>query len=176
MANWSTSGYGGSGETCLWGCWDVNVANRLWRLGLTTTGAVRASWATGSATDLSVVSSAAVPAAGGTDLWIRAVVTPTAGTVLFYTSVDGSTWTQLGAPQAATGTGAVYTPGALPYLVIGANASGGSSGNAAEQFAGRFYEARLYVNGTLITDPVAGAGGVSDSKGFAYAVSGASSV
>jgi hypothetical protein len=168
MANWMASGYGGSGETCIWGCWDVNVANRLWRLGLTTTGAIRASWATGPASNPTAVSSMPITAAGGTDLWIRAVITPTTGLAAFYTSFDGTTWAQLGTQQSASSSGAVYTPATLPYLVIGSNASGGSNGNTAEQFAGRFYEARLYINGGLVTDPVVGAGGVIDSKGISY--------
>jgi hypothetical protein len=168
MANWSTSGYGSTAETCLWGCWDVNVANRLWRLGLTATGAIRASWATGSASDATAISSVPITAPGGSDLWIRAAVTPTTGLVAFYTSTDGNVWTQLGTQQTASSSGAVYTPATLPYLVIGSNASGGSSGNTAEQFAGRFYEARLYINGLLVTDPTVGPGGVTDSKGIGY--------
>lgn len=168
MANWTSSGYGGSGETCLWGCWDINPANRLWRLGLTANGSVRASWATGASSSLTAVSSAAISTAGGTDLWIRAAVAPVAGAVVFYTSADGVIWNQLGAPQSASGSGGVYTPTTLPYLVIGSNASGGSSGNTAEQFAGRFYEARLYIGSTLVTDPVVGPAGVTDSVGIIY--------
>jgi hypothetical protein len=162
MANWTSSGYGGTGETCLWGCWDINAANRLWRLGLTNNGSIRASWATGA------VSGAAISALGGTDLWIRAVVMPATGMVSFYTSNDGVTWTALGVQQAASGVGGVYTPTTLPYLVIGSNASGGSGGNLAEQFAGRFYEGRLYIGGVLVTDPSIGPTGISDVMGVSY--------
>jgi hypothetical protein len=88
--------------------------------------------------------------------------------VAFYTSVDGTAWVQLGTQQNASSSGAVYTPETLPYLVIGSNASGGSSGNTAEQFTGRFYGARFYVNGQLVTDPVVGAGGLIDSLGMVY--------
>ena len=171
MASWANSVYGGSGETCLFGCWDINAANRLWRLGLTASGAVRASWAAGVGSDPTAISSVVIPTAGGSDLWIRAVVAPVAGTVSFYTSPDGTNWQQLGAQQTASGGGAVYVPATLPYLVIGANGSGGSSGNTAEQFAGRFYEARLYINGILVTDPSIGPSGTTDSKGIVYSSS-----
>ena len=153
MTSWAT---GGPTETNLFGCWDgVTASNRLWRLGVTTDGRIRASWATGASTFPTAVSSSVIGAAGGTDLWLRAVVAPTTGAVSFYTSVDGASWTGLGVGQTASGSGAVYVPGTAPYLVIGQNASANSPA-AAEQFVGRFIEAQLLVGGAVVTDPVMG--------------------
>ncbi len=168
MASWAS---GGSVETNLFGCWDVAVAKRLWRFGVTTDGRLRASWAIGASTSVTAVSNAAIAAAGSTDLWLRAAVIPNSGLVTFYTSVDGSSWSGLGSPQTASGFASVYTPSALPYFVIGANASA-SAGPAAEQFFGRFYEARFYIAGALVTNPVATASNTTDSKGFGYSQSG----
>ncbi len=167
MASWAS---GGSVETNLFGCWDVAAAKRLWRLGITTDGRLRASWATGASTSATAVSSALIAAAGNTDLWLRAAVIPNAGSVTFYVSADGSNWSALGSPQTANGFAAVYTPSALPYFVIGANASA-SAGPAAEQFFGRFYEARFYIAGGLVTNPVATTSSTTDSKGFTYSQS-----
>lgn len=168
MASWAT---GGAIETNLFGCWDgVTPANRLWRLGVTTDGRIRASWATNGTTFPTAASSVTIGAAGNTDVWLRAAVTPATGNVAFYTSADGSTWTALGVAQTASGSGGVYTPGTAPYLVIGQNASA-SSVTQAEQFLGRFIEAQLWINGALVTDPIAGPGSTTDSKGLTYGTS-----
>lgn len=168
LANWAS---GGSVETNLFGCWDgVTPSNRLWRLGLTTDGRIRASWATGASTFPTAVSSVVIASAGGTDLWLRAIVTPTTGAVSFYTSGDGGSWTVLGSAQTASGSGAVYVPGNAPYLVIGQNASGNSA-VTQEQFVGRFIEAQFYIAGMLVTDPVMGSSSTVDSKGVSYATS-----
>ena len=164
MTSWVT---GGSVETNLFGCWDVTAAKRLWRFGVTTDGRLRASWATGASTSVTAVSGAVIGAPGNTDLWLRAAVNPTSGAVAFYTSADGSSWTSLGPQQTASGFAPVYTPVTSPFLVIGANASA-PSGPSAEQFFGRFYEARLYIAGVLVTNPVASATNTTDSRGVAY--------
>jgi hypothetical protein len=71
----------------------------------------------------------------GQKVWVRASWNGTQA--MFYTSPDGSTWTQLGATQALS----CGTPDAATgqVLEIGSNGTG-----TANLFPGNFYEARIY--------------------------------
>ena len=153
-------------QTNLFGCWDVNASKRSWRLGIDATGHIRADWATSATTFPFAVSSVPISAPANADISLRAAVNPVSGSVTFYTSVDGTTWTQLGATVTASSPGAVYTATALPYLVVGQNASASSS--TGDEFYGRFIEAQFSVAGVVITNPVMGPSSTIDSKGFNY--------
>jgi hypothetical protein len=100
----------------------------------------------GSASSLSN-SGAATGVADGTIKWLRATRASATGAVNFYTSDDGSTWTQLGTQQTST-AGSLFDGTAL--LQIGAFNAGGTS----DFLKGRVYRAQLYngINGTLVAD------------------------
>lgn len=81
----------------------------------------------------------------GTPLWIRVTFDSTTGTVTFYKSADGSSWTSLGLNPGATITSGASVDDTLP-LIVGGDSSGSS------YFAGKIYwaEVRNGINGTVV--------------------------
>ena len=93
------------------------AGKRSWYFGVSTTGKLGFWYSVdGSALVSDKLSSVAVPAADGATMWVRAVYTPSAS-VMFYTSTDGNTWTQLGTTLAHT-DGALFNA-ATPYELGG---------------------------------------------------------
>ena len=88
----------------------------------------------------------------GSVKWVRVTVDVNNGagghTGRFYTSNDGSTWTQLGTDQTNAGTTSLYAGTAT--LTVGARANDGS----LEPAAGKFYRAQILngINGTAVLD------------------------
>lgn len=120
---------------------------------LNTSGALVYQWSTDGSTLVSETSSAtdggAALTCGGVDgsaLWVR-VTHAVSGTVTFYTSSDGITWSQLGVPQS-TSAGAIYDN--ARSLRLGAT---GASGTVVP-LSGKIYRAQIYsgINGTLAVD------------------------
>jgi hypothetical protein len=77
--------------------------------------------------------------------WVRVTRASATGTTKFYTSSDGTTWTQLGADVATTAGGLFDGTAAL---WLGSHAAGG------QEFNGKIYQAQIYngINGTLAVD------------------------
>jgi len=86
----------------------------------------------------------AVPAYSST-LWIRATRASSTGQVLFYTSSDGASWTQLGAAKSTT-------PGALFANSVNAIVGGWDANNF--NTAGAYYRAQVLngINGSTVLD------------------------
>lgn len=86
-----------------------------------------------------------VPFVAGQSGWIRATRVASTGTVTFYTSEDGESWTQLGTP--VTGTAGSITAATQP-IDVGARAA---TGNVT---TGRIYRAQVRdgIDGTLVAD------------------------
>ena len=78
----------------------------------------------------------------GATRWVRATRSSSTGSMVFYTSTDGSTWTQLGATVTSTPS-AIYAGAANVTLM--SNSSGGG-----ELAAGKLYNAQIFasLNGT----------------------------
>lgn len=89
-----------------------------------------------------VVSTAAPVVSDGSSLWVRVTRNASTGDVMFYTSSDGSTWSQLGATVADT-AGAL-TDDSTP-LAIGMFGDGTTT-----PFTGNIYRAQIYntIGGT----------------------------
>jgi hypothetical protein len=80
-------------------------------------GNLSLQWGT-SATVLSTLyqSTVAAPFTAGTPLWARATLAVATGVVTFYTSTDGTTWTQLGATTGPAAATTLNDPGiAVPF-------------------------------------------------------------
>ena len=110
-----------------------------------TTGALSMFWYAGAAIQGPYNSTVTLPAAGVTAfqrIWVR--VTRTATSVTFYTSSDGSTWTQLG--DAVDSSAASSATDSAVALSVGAS--------DANFFSGLIYRAQIYngINGTLAFD------------------------
>lgn len=109
------------GETqAIIGKW-TNDASRSWLLLITSTGTLRYSaYNADGSTLVDKISSAPVALADNTDAWIRVVHDVDNGAsgndVKFYTSTDGTTWTQVGTTQTATGVVAL-NPSTSRYIV-----------------------------------------------------------
>jgi hypothetical protein len=114
-------------------------------------------------------SSVATGFAAGTAHWIRATRVAATGTVTFYTSDDGLTWTQLGTTVATTAGGIVSSDGVVD---VGVSGAGGDF-----YMVGTIYQACVYngIGGTLAVcftanDWTSGGTFVSSSTGETWAL------
>jgi hypothetical protein len=141
MASFTPGGF----ETIM-GKW--GSSGQTYRFFIDATGHLWTSWKTGvgGATQVDATSTVAVGAANNASIWVRALADPTAGTVTFYTSLDGSAWTQLGATVSGLVTGAVTTASVSQDIVVGQESGG------ANQFVGKIYETLLQVNGVTVAN------------------------
>jgi hypothetical protein len=90
----------------------------------------------GTAFDISGAnSSVAASAADGTILWVLATRQQSTGTIRYYTSPDGLTWTQLGIDRTGT-TGTIFDSTSPLEL-------GSRGGGATENFVGDYYYAEV---------------------------------
>jgi hypothetical protein len=114
-------------------------------------------------------SSAATGLGAGVTRWIRATYATATGQAIFYTSSDGSTWTQLGSNQNVGASGAIAA-GTNP-LTLGANSLG------TAQMTGSIYKAQIYsgIGGTLVGSYDATAANANNGqlRSYADSVSGA---
>lgn len=112
------------------------------RLSIATNGTITLNWMEPAATSRSAQSSAAVPFSDGTAGWVRATLRVNNGTqseTKFWTSTDGSAWTQLGVTRTGS-TGPTSLVDSSAPLVVGADL-----GNALYS-AGQFYRAQVRSN------------------------------
>lgn len=143
----------------------VTGNQRSYALVLTTTGALAFQFSADGTTAVTKTSTANLSSlAADAVKWVRATIDVDNGasgyTVRFYTSDDGTTWTQLGA-DVVTATATSIFSGTAP-LEVGARNDG-----AADYLIGKVYEARVYngIEGTLVANPVFSASGITDSTG-----------
>lgn len=133
--------------------WETTSNQRAFYTYLTGSGFLGLSWSADGSTILSATSSAAAPFAADADGWVRVTLDVDNGaagsTVTFYTSTDGVTWAQLGAPVVTAGVTSLFASTA-PYQV-------GSYGSAiVSPFAGRAYwvEIRNGLAGRTMVPPL----------------------
>jgi hypothetical protein len=135
-----------SGDRAIACKWEAGTNQRsfLFLLGATGSLALNHS-AAGTAAFGQKTSSVTIPATvnpgNGNPLWVRATLTldNAAGghDVRFYTSPDGTTWTQLGTTQTGAGVTTLFG-GTAPYQL------GALGGGQASPFDGIIYRARVY--------------------------------
>lgn len=145
------------------GKYETSSNLRGWRFDVTAAGNLQLSWTTDGAagTFMQAISSVIVPYTGTQVGWVRAVLDVNNGagasSVLFYTSSDGTAWTQLGTTRvggvdyAPTNPTSIFNNPTVPYQV------GSFAASLAQPFAGDFLyvEIRNGIAGTNIvpTDP-----------------------
>lgn len=120
-----------------------------WNFGLLTDGTLRFLYSPSAGNNPSVSSTVTAASAGvptGQPVWLRVAADPPNGTVNFYQSSDGSTWTPIGA-QVATTAGNIFNSSTA--LVLGAG-----SDIAAVPMTGRIYRAIVKdgIDGTTVAD------------------------
>lgn len=85
---------------------------RSWYLAVQSGGVLSFNWTTANSTILSTIATSHLPFDVNTTKWIRATMDVDNGaggrTTKFYTSDDGTTWTQLGTTVTASGTTSIY--------------------------------------------------------------------
>lgn len=122
-----------------------------YQMAIDTTGNVRLLWSTNGSTGILATSTAATGVADGTAKWVRATLDVDNGasgySVQFFTSDNGTSWTQLGTTVTVAGVTSVFASTA--NLNVGARNSGG-----AEPAAGKFYRAQVLngIGGTVVCD------------------------
>ncbi|HEX2657857.1 MAG TPA: hypothetical protein VHU40_06280 [Polyangia bacterium] len=129
---------------------------RSYALAVTATGALIFRWSEDGTAEKSETSSAAVSASNGGVTWVRATLDVDVGgtdaEVKFYTSSDGSTWTQLGTTQANGATTSIFASTAVLEL-------GSQTGGTVNRAAGKIFRAEVLsgIGGTSVAAPIASA-------------------
>ena len=125
---------------------------RSYLLYLNTTGTLGFQSTADGSTTITSTSTIAPTVADGATLWVRATLDVDNGasgnTVTFYTSTDGTNWTQLGDAIVNAGTTSIFNSTAL--LGVGAYATSG----ATSPTRGRFFRAQVLngIGGTVAFD------------------------
>lgn len=143
--------------------WATN--NQSYWLGVNTSGRILLQWSANGTTTLSTTSTVSPTISDGSDLWIRATMDVDNGAAQrvtkFYTSTDGTTWTQLGTTVTTAGATSIFSGTA--QLEIGAQGSG-----TANVMWG-------YVHRIIVENGYDGAGTVQFDANFDTATIGATS-
>lgn len=107
------------------------------------------AWSADGTSSSSNSSSAIVPAADGTTIWVRVTFAANNGsggnTMIFYTSNDGIAWNQLGSTVVNAGVTSIYD--SLDALEMGSNFAGTNTMNGKIYYA----EMRNGINGTVVS-------------------------
>lgn len=142
---------------------------------LTTAGALTLQWSADGTTPISKNSTANLSAlAAGATKWVRVTLDVDNGasgnTTRFYTSDDGSTWTQLGADVVTATATSIFASTAVAEL-------GSRNAGTSDFFAGKVYEAEIKsgIGGTTVAHPVAATSGFTDSTGLVWTANGTAS-
>lgn len=123
-------------------------AQRGYQFQVLTSGFLQVITSANGTATVTSTSTAAPAGTAGSALWVRVTVDVDNGaagnTATFYTSTDGSTWTQLGAAVTNAGTTSIYD-NTQPLII------GGNQGGTTQPFAGKIYAVQVYngIAGTL---------------------------
>lgn len=145
---------------------------RSYALAVTTAGALIFRWSEDGTAEKSETSSASVSAAAGAATWVRATLEVDVGgtdaAVIFYTSTDGSTWTQLGTTQLNGATTSIFASTAVLEL-------GGQTLGTVNRLAGKIFEAQVLsgIAGTSVAHPIPTTTSIGDTTPLTWTVNGA---
>ncbi|MFD9398338.1 hypothetical protein ACFWA4_05895 [Streptomyces sp. NPDC060011] len=161
-------------DTAIVGKYNTTGNQRSYLLSVLTTGALNFQWSEDGTVQKTKTSSIATGFTDGTAHWIRATLDVDNGAsnadVKFYTSEDGTTWTQLGTTQQNGATTSIFSGSAILEL-------GSRSAGTAANMAGKFFSAQVLngLDGTVVASPVAGTSSITDTTGKTWTVNGANS-
>lgn len=122
--------------------WNSVGNQRSWWFGITATGLLCFTWTTDgtSGTQVQKFSTVVNGLGAGSTNWIRATLQVNNGasgnSLIFYTSSDGSSWSQLGSTVVTTGVTSIFA-GSAPYQMTSLDSSFGST------YAGEVYWAEV---------------------------------
>ncbi len=166
-ADWSPAA-----ESYIVAKWTTTGNQRSYALTLDTTGALILRWSADGTAVLSASSTANLSAlAANATKWIRATLDVNDGggnrVITFYTSDDGTTWTQLGATVTTAGTTSIFASTAVLEL-------GSHTGGTAGLFAGKLFraEVRSGIGGTAVAAPIATTASITDATPLTWTVNG----
>lgn len=152
--------------------YNVTGNQRSYMLLLNATGTLTFQFSADGLTGIIKTSTADLSAlAAGATKWVRATIDVDNGAagydVKFYTSDDGSTWTQLGATVTTATATSIFASTAV--LELGSRSSGTS-----ELFAGKIFQADVKsgIGGTSVATPIATTTGITDATGKVWTVNG----
>lgn len=161
-------------DACVLAKYNTTGNQRSYNLHVLNSGLLNFQWSEDGTAQITKSSTAATGFTDGTAHWIRATLDVDNGaagnTVTFYTSEDGTTWTQLGNTVVTAGVTSIFN--STSVLELGARNTG-----TAANTAGKIFQAqvRTGIGGTIVANPVAGTSSVTDSTGLTWTVNGASS-
>lgn len=144
--DWTT----GVANNVIIGKWGSSTNQRAYRLVLDTTGKPQLSWSTDGTASVNQLCSDAVPGVDGQPLWVRATLDVDNGAsgyeVRFFTSTNGTSWTQLGTTITGVGTTSIFNSNF--QLEIGATSP------AVQYMAGKYFRAQIFngIDGTKVLD------------------------
>jgi hypothetical protein len=135
--------------------WDSVGNQRSWWFGVTSTGLLCLTWTTDgtSGTQIQKFSTVVNGLTNGSTTWIRATLDVDNGssgnTLTFYTSTNGTSWTQLGATVTTAGTTNIFS-GTASYQLTSLDSTAGST------YAGDTYwvEVRDGIAGISLVPPL----------------------
>lgn len=135
--------------------WNSVGNQRSWWFGVTSTGLLCLTWTTDgtSGTQIQKFSTVVNGLTNGSTTWIRATLDVDNGssgnTLTFYTSTNGTSWTQLGATVTTAGTTNIFS-GTAPYQLTSLDSTAGST------YAGDTYwvEVRDGIGGISLVPPL----------------------
>lgn len=150
-------------------------SQRSWQFNITTAGALVFIWSADGVATLTATSTANLSAtANGALQWVRATLDVNNGAsgrdVKFYTSPDGSTWTQLGTTVTSAGVTSIFS-GTAPVIV------GSIDVGVSNRLIGKVVAAEIRngIAGTVVADPdfsaqAAGATSFADGTGKTWTI------
>lgn len=142
--DWTPGGFGG----VIVSKWRTTGSQQSWFFGVTPAGNLTLSISTTGANSLTATSTVPLGFDDGSPQWVRVALDADNGaggrTVTFYTSRDGRTWTQLGAPVTTAGTVTIFNSTASLVL--------GDVDSAGLPLAGWYHHVEIRAAGNVIVD------------------------
>lgn len=122
--------------------WSSAAGNRSFYWGFTPTGAMQFHWSPDGTVDNSFTAPASMMnVVDGADIWVRVVANASDGSISFYRSTDGDTWT-LSETDSTTPFTGVFAAPTYPYE-LGSRGSTGSDAGATSVFRGKIYKLQM---------------------------------
>lgn len=158
-------------DTCVIGKYTTTGNQRSYNLHVINNGTLNIQWSEDGTVQKTKSSSVSTGFTDGTAHWIRVTLDVDNGAsdaeVKFYTSEDGTTWTQLGTTQLNGATTSIFAGTAV--LEIGSRQTG-----TAANMSGKVFQAQIYsgIAGTLVSGVTATSSSLIDSTGKVWTLNG----